>query len=396
MQAMNLLKNGLVFFAVTASTAMAGAPERSDQGIAVGPGRLNLSAAVEAAQDSNIYLSKSATGSTIIKPGAGIGYIYEARKGMIAIGYNVQMLFYSRSPEGNNAVHQTGTFDAGYEFMKDSRFTLTDRFMSTTDQASNELTARTRRNQNDAGLDVDVVTGGNWFAGLGAGHVLYQFLDKDLSKELDRTELTVAPRIGTVIGSKSKGYVKVEMGMMTYDNAKLLRDNLTWHVLAGVNGDISSRITGTAELGVFMRSYKDSPSVYEDPGMEPSANVRLTWESPPGIKVSLGLSRDPVEAVWGRFYVSTTGSLGLSKDIGEKFTVGIMGELGQDAYENIPGSVVPIRKDTIAQAGANAGYRVIKNVQVRLSDLYRKRSSADYPYFDYADNVVSCGVFAAF
>jgi hypothetical protein len=367
-------------------------PPTSD--IKVGPGNLHINASVEAAQDSNIYLSETATGSLIIKPGGGIGYSYEAKRGMIAIGYDVQGLIFSRSPDGNNALHQTGAFDAGYEFMKDGRFTVTDRFQATTDQASNELTARERRNQNNAGADV--VYGGKWFVGVGVDHVFVQYLKKDMADLLGRTELTIAPRIGTMLGSKTKGYVKVGMGIVTYDNALLLRDNSTLNILVGVQGQISSKITGVTELGVFTRTYKDSSSIWVDPGTNVAANVRLKWEAPAGINVALGLSRAPVESVWGRYYVSTGLNLGMTKDFGSKFSAGIVGGLSQDAYEELPGSTQPNRTDNIIQVGVSLGYEVMKNVRLKVSDLYRSRASADYPHFDYSDNVVSGGVYAAF
>jgi len=403
MQSMNMIKGGLVFFALAAGAGLVRpAVARSDSMLAA-PRKdvrwsgltVNRDARVEVAQDSNIYLSKTATGSLIVKPGAGIGFAFERPRGTIGIGYDLQLLLYGRYSRGNNAVHQTGTLQAGYEFRKDSRVAVTDRFMSTTDQASNELTGRTRRNQNNAGLDVDAALGRKQFIGIAVDHVLHRYLDAKLSDIMDRGELTIAPRAGLLIGPKTRGYLKFALGNTAYDDKKLKKDSSTQNYLAGVNGEISARITGTAEAGFFTRSYKDSSTIFADPKPSPTVNVGLKWVAPRGVNVALSASRGMAEAVWGRYSVSTGVNLGVGKNFGPKLTAGIVGGFSSDAYEERSGAAKSRRTDRITQGGVNVGYEVRKNIRLKLADLYRARGS-DFEEFKYSDNVVTARVFAAF
>jgi hypothetical protein len=393
MQSMNVMKTGLVLLSLVASVAGASVLEQPSKDVKWGGKTIHRNIGVEVSQDSNIYLSKTATGSLIIKPGAALGISSESRRSLLALGYEIQLLKYTRSPAGNDAIHHTINFNAGYNFKSESRITFTDKYMITTDQASSEISARSKRNQNNASADLDVVAGRKRFLGIGVDHVMHRYEDPQLKLMLDRGELTISPRVGLMIGPKTKGYVKFTLETVTYTNGLLKKNNSTQSFLGGVNGEIMARVSGTAEVGIFMRSYSDSPTVYSDPASSPAVHVGLKWDAPHGVNVMLAATRGPVESVYGRYYISTAVNLGATKDFGKKFSAGLVAGSVTDAYEAELGQGV--RSDSIIQAGVNFGYEVMKDVRLKLSDLYRNRAS-NFDQFKYSDNVISLGAFAAF
>lgn len=377
--------------AVFAGAVFSGA---ASTGAAAGPVSLTNHVGVVGLHDDNIYLSRSATaGSAIGKLIYDLSLGLEGKQLRMTAGYGLEVLQYAEAPGTNNAVHQSAGLAGSCEFGKGKRIGLTDKFTATTDPASNELVERARRNQNDAAFKADFEIGPRLFLGLDAAHVTHYYMRDRLADMLNRKETAGGPRVGVRIGPKTRSYVRYAYRDIAYDFTGGTKDNLTHTIVAGAEGEFTSRLTGTVEAGVFLRDYAATSSTRVTDSMtSPAAKLGLAWAGPGGVAVSLTGARGPQEGLYNRFYTSSTLGAGLSRTV-KRWKLGLLGSYGWDEYPDVVSGSTrnENREDGILQAGGSAGFQALKWLAVQGAVLYRSRES-NQDEFDYSDTVVSLGI----
>lgn len=356
--------------------------------------RLDRRATLAIAYDDNIYLSPTATGSAIGRFDHDLGLSLAGKRSQLRLGYGLTVMRYNENYWVNNLFHQTGTFSAGYEFGDRKRIALEDRFEATTDPASSEEVQRARRNRNDGRLDLDLGLGRVLYLGAEARHVLHYYLRDDMADLLNRKEVTAGPRIGFYVGPRTRLQARMRYQQITYDNILSTRNSTTPSVLVGLNGNVTRRITGRIEAGVFMRSYESTSStMLTDAMTSPEMDVALEWKGRGETGASLTASRGPREAIFNRFYTGTTIALGFTKQMGRRWKASVLGSYEIDEYPDalFAGAGSEERRDTLTQAGVKVSYRPANAMELRAEYLYRGRDSNLYG-FDYADNVLTGGL----
>jgi hypothetical protein len=384
---------GAGFAALVAGACPAAEPEQA--GLKFGPVSAMFHLYAEQAQDSNIYLTRTATvASGIFQPGAGLMLGMFGKRGMWMVNYDARMLQYSVAPKTNNAFNQTIGFGAAYDGGMNRKFSLNDSFQNTTDPASNEATARAKRSQNDATGAIDWPLGRKVFIGLEGRDTIHKYAKKELGNILDRNELGIGPRVGYELGPKTRTFLKYEYGSVAYSQTMAGKDNTTSTIVGGVEGDITSRITGRIEAGVYMRSYELSNTAYTNSQNSAALNAKVTWKAPAEVTVVVMAARAPREGVFNRFYVSTLGAFEISKPLMEKkLTVGVNAMFSNDQYPDTVtnAGVKMTRTDTIIQGGPVVMWQAAKHAQVRGSYLYRSRASTVETY-RYTDGIATVGL----
>ena len=379
----------------TAGYAKAPAAPQEQTRLKFGPVSALTHIYVEQAQDNNIYLTRTSTVSSgIFQPGAGLMLGIFGKRGMVELDYDVRMLQYSVKPKTNNAVHQTAGLGAVYDFGMKRKVSLDDNFQSTTDPASNEVTARAHRNQNDVNGSVDWPLGKKAFVGVEVRDTIHVYMKKELADIMDRNELGIGPRIGYDLSAKTRTFLKYDIGSVTYSTTAAGKDNSTGTILGGVEGELTSRITGRVELGVYSRKYDLSSTLMTNSQSSAAANAKVTWKAPEEITVVVMAARGPKEGIFNRFYVSTLGALDISKPFMKgEITPSLNAMFSNDQYPDTVaiGTEKFDRTDTIIQAGASIVWQAAKYAQVRGGYLYRSRAS-NVEIYKYTDGIGTVGL----
>ena len=407
-----LMRNGLKFAAgavaaVVATASCLGsvshAAKKKEEGSRFS---LHRHAVLAASYDDNIYLSRTgAVGSAIGKFEHELGLSLEGKRSLLQLGYGVTVMRYNENYWINNVFHQLGNFAAIFELGERKRISLTDRFEATTDPASSEQVRRARRNHNDGRFSLELGLGRRMFLGAEVRHEIHYYLGYsgtewtgtgavNLGDLLNRKELTAGPRIGVYVGPKTLLHLRLNHQTITYDYAQSTRDSTTPSVLVGLEGSVTSRITGRIEAGVFMRSYETTSStLLTDAVTSPAVDISLEWKGAGETGASLMVSRAPREAIFNRFYTGNTVALGITKQLGRRWKAMVLGSYGMDEYpdEFWTGTATETRTDTLTQAGLAVCYRPRKTLEGRLEFLNRSRAS-NIEEYDYQNNVLTAGL----
>ncbi len=346
--------------------------------------------------DSNIFLApKNATSAWIAEPSAALGIGIKGKKASLNVGYEIAPQIYSVYQKVNNAVQQTAALSTQVEYMPEGLIGLDDQFRITADPASSELTARSLRNQNDAALLFDLPVGPKLYAGLRVIDTIHHYRVASLAPLLDRNELLAGIRLGLRPSAKTKVFGFFKSSNVNFKSASSFNDSTGSLIGAGVEGEITSRITGLVEANTVSRKYSQTltgeTSEYTTGGFTAS----LKWDGPSSISVSLAGGRSFVESVFNRYYMQTGGSLAVTKELNKRFSVQVLGAYGVDQYPDAraaflaDGTLLDARRrDTNMTVGLNLSYHLIEKQTFKLGYLMRTRSS-NFDTYKYTDNQLS-------
>jgi len=307
--------------------------------------------------DDNIYLTKENTKSSIISstqlfaeylnniPNSGLKLGAKAN-----LGYNA----YSESPAKNDYMN------AGLGFnLSNNRFFLAEDFLYTADPATSELTERAKRMNNIASFRFKTSLEKRFSIGFLVSDIYDKYVDDDFS-DLDKNRINAGAQLYYNVSSKTSFYLGYLVSRIDYEKESV-RESFGNSVSLGVNGKVSKKIKGTAQVSFDTRSYdKELENADRNTSLF-GYLVSLTYE--PTHKNSLVLSgeRKMEESTFAnnRYYISTEVGLQYKQEILTKWTAGIFA-----SYENM-------------------GYPETVNDINRSDDLIKVRPSIEYKFKEY-------------
>jgi hypothetical protein len=347
---------------------------------------------IAATNDSNIFLApKNATSAWIAQPSAALGIGIKGKKSSLMAGYEIAPQVYSVWQKVNNAVHQTAALSAQVEYMPEGLIGLDDQFRVTADPASSELTARSLRNQNDGAFLFDLPIGSKLYAGLRVVDTIHHYRVANLAPLLDRNEMLAGLRLGLRPSAKTKVYGFFKSSNVNFKSASSYNDSTGSLVGAGVEGEITSRITGLIEANSVARKYSKTLTGETTDYTTGGFTASLKWDGPSSVNVALAGGRSFVESVFNRYYMQTGGSLAVTKELNKRFSVQVLGAYGVDQYPDAraaflaDGTLLDARrKDTNMTAGLSLSYHLVEKQTFKLGYLMRSRSS-NFDTYKYTD-----------
>ncbi|MEK7765528.1 MAG: outer membrane beta-barrel protein, partial [bacterium] len=315
--------------------ACCGPAAAASAGVHLGAAELKPRLGLEASYDDNIFLqSVTPTGSTILRVTPGLDVRLERKRMKLRGGYELSSLNYAIFPKANNALHQTGYVAFSQEFAKAASFSLEEAFKATTDPASSELTERAKRAQNDVGIGLELPLSGKTFAGVRVSDTLTCYRRASLAALLDRDEVLAGLRGGYVLTAKTRTYAFARYASVAYVT-NLSNESSGLLAGAGLQGEITKRITGTLELGSMSRHYTRTVSGGTRDTTAPRYDVALTWEGPRDWKVRVNGERGFSDSVFNRFFVTSALGGNVSKPLGKHAKVAVLGSWGLDQYPDL-------------------------------------------------------------
>jgi len=425
----------LVAGAASAAPARPVAPRRAAAPAAARPAaadeggiRILPRIGIAATMDSNIFLTSANPTSSpyetqsawIAEPSVALGIRARGRKSLLQAGYELTPRIYSHAQNANNAVHQTAALAAQIEYMPDGLIGLDDQFRVTTDPATSEETRRALRNQNDAGFMFDLPVGSKFYAGIRVTDTIHHYrqsstdFSRSLSDLFDRNELAAALRLGLRPTPKTKAYGFYRNVSVNFKSASSYGDSTGSHVGAGIEGEITSRLTGIIEVNSMARSYKQAvageaaPTAAAGSTVTESSDyttggftVSLKWEGPTGWSALVSGGRGFQESLFNRYSIQTGGTVAVTKELDKRFSVQVVGSYLADAYPNArsvaiqdptaPGGTslkYARRADGNLSVGLNLSYHLIERQTLKLGYLMRQRSS-NFSVYKYSDNQIT-------
>lgn len=358
--------------------------------------RIKARVGLAATYDTNVFLSAEEAKSAIIgQPSAEAGLRMKGKKASLGLGYEIAPQIYSAYQKANNAIHQKFALSGAYEFKEGGIVGLDDMFRVTADPATSELTERAERNQNDGAFMLDLPVGPKLYIGARAADTIHHYRTAVLAPLLDRNELTVGGRLGLRPTPRTKAYGFFRSASVDFKSASSYNDSTGNLIGAGLEGEITARIKGLVEANTVSRSYSRTLSGETSDYTTGGFAVSLMWEGPEAWSVLVAGGRGFQESVFNRYYVTTSGSLSVTKGIGKKFSVKVLGSYGVDQYPNAriaflgDGTLLEARrKDSNMSAGFTLSYALMQRQTMKLGYLMRSRSS-NFDTYKYSDSQIT-------
>ncbi|OGS06469.1 MAG: hypothetical protein A2270_07220 [Elusimicrobia bacterium RIFOXYA12_FULL_51_18] len=345
--------------------------------------------------DSNIYLTRDiAKASLINRSSAGIGFMSkEGSRLAIKGAYSIEGLFYSRAHRINDAVHHNANINVEQKLAGDRTLVLDEKYMATTDQATSELTARSKRVQNIAGLNFYSPLRGRLGFGIDVQHTVNDYLSSR-NKALDRDEILAGADLNFKLQPKTKLFAAYHFGSLKYKERTLAGsgDALYSNVDLGLTGNIAPKLTGNLTAGAQFRLYRKDLADASNSRTTGGYGAQLNWRPMEKTEVVLYGKRANVESTFAdsRFYTSTLNDLSASREL-NKFKAGVGISYESVRYpEETPGSNAK-RRDSNYNGRATLDYNVQKWLKAGVGYNYKTRRSNERSN-NYVDNVVTLEV----
>lgn len=326
----------------------------------------HLTASQTLSYDDNIYLTDKDTKDSFIST-TRVGADYQAHipsTGLklaadAGVGYNA----YNEDHNKNNYWEALGGFG-----ISNDQFQIGDRVLYTSDPANSSLTERKER-MNNTGYISYVTSREKMFGvGVSASDSYDRYFSSDM-QYLNRNRLNLGAQLYYNMTAKTNFFVEYMFSDITYKTNK--DNNSVGSTLGlGVNGQIASKVTGTAKVTYAMRDYDHSLAGSDDYSDLLGYYVALTWKPTTRNVVRLSGERKMEETLWAnnRYFADTLISLYISHKLTDKFTAALT--LGWEQMDYA---------------------KRVNNVK-RSDDLYIVRPELDYQFKEW----LSAGVWYQF
>ncbi|MDD2524059.1 MAG: outer membrane beta-barrel protein [Endomicrobiaceae bacterium] len=277
----------------------------------------------------------------------------------VNVGYNA----YTQDTAKNNFLN-TG-LDV---VLENNKFTLKESFIYTSDPASSDLTERAQRMSNVALFEFRT----SLEKMFSVGFVMSDLYDKYVEEKfeyLDRNRLNSGVQLFYNLSPKTSFFVEYLFSNINYQtNAN--SDSLGNSFIAGVNGQIASKVKGTAQVSYDQRNYDKEVNGAKKDADLCGYLVSLAYTPTTQNAITLSGERKMQETLYGanRYYVSTSVALELKQKIYQKWEASLL-----LAYEKM-------------------SYPISFNNVDRNDDLYRVIPSVEYNFTE----TLSAGVWYQF
>lgn len=285
---------------------------------------LTFTASENVTYDDNIYLTKDDTKGSVISttrvgaqyaaniPGSGLELSANA-----LVGYNA----YTEKPSTNNYWDTLAGVQLQNDYMK-----LGDRFIYTSDPANSALTDRAKRVQNVGYLALKTSTEKTFGLGITAEDIFDRYM-KSAWDSLNRNRVNLGAQAFYNVSPKTNFFVEYVYSDIHYaDND--VNNSTGGSVGLGVNGQLASKVTGTAKVTYDMRDYKNDLAGAKNYNDMVGYLAALEWQPTEQNVIKLSGQRQMEETTAyvgnpNRYFADTLVSLYGSQKIYDKWTASL-------------------------------------------------------------------------
>jgi len=354
-------------------------------------GNLKFLASEEVKYDDNIYLTNSDKKDSFISS-TKLGAKYEAQipntslKGLFSAvgGYNA----YTEKNDKN------GYWDAlAIAEISNKNFTLGDRFLLTSDPVNSEQTERAKRINNNAYASFITSKEKMFSLGFKVSDDYTRYFEDEF-KALNRNRINAGIGAYYNISSKTSLFAEYTYTDIDYDKNK---DNNSYGgiVALGVEGQIASKVKGTAKATYNYRNYDHDLAGYDNYADLFGYEVSLAWTPTSRNLIKLTGERTFEETLFtnNRYFIDTGVNLYMAQRI-NKLTLGL--NLGYDnlAYQKEVSNIK--RKDDVYTVRPEIDYQLKDWLNIGAWYQFRKRASNMSDDYEYDNNRVGAYIKAIF
>lgn len=335
----------VIFSALCAATAA----------FAAGPVDVLVSESVT--YDDNIYLTKNnEKESFIFTTRAGLGYKGQLPESGLkvnaggAVGYNA----YTEKPSKNN--FWESSLNAG---ISNENLSVNDAFLFTSEPANSEQTDRTKRLSNKFTASYTTTHEKLFSVGLSVGDNFNRYLASRMHY-LNRNRVDVGAKIYYNFTPKSNVFVEYAFSDTVYRENQA--NNSVGHKVGlGINTQIASKVSGTAEITYDMRDYSHDRGFATNHPDLIGYYTALTWNATARDTFTLAGERDMEETIFGdnRYFADSVVSLAMKHQFNSKWAAALT-----TAWENLH-------------------YSVSVNDKKRNDNLFTVRPEVNYAFQDW-------------
>ncbi len=364
----------------------------------------HLMASQTLSYDDNIYLTDKKTKDSMIST-TRVGADYQANipsTGLklaadAGVGYNA----YTENHDKNNYWEALGGFGISNEQLK-----LGDRVLYTSDPANNELTDRKKR-LNNTGYFSYVTSHDKMFGvGILASDSYDHYYESDM-QYLNRNRLNLGAQLYYNMTAKTHFFAEYIYSDIDYQKTTAKISNSHSHSVGlGVDGQIASKVTGTAKITYDMRDYEGTQAAgYDKHNDLLGYYVALAWHPSTRNVLRLSGARKMEETRYGtnRYFADTVIALYGAHKLTDKFTASLNLAWEDMAYAKRVNNVK--RDDTLWTVRPELDYQFMDWLsagvwyQFRLRDSNARRGATG-PHanesYDYSSNKAGIFVKAVF
>lgn len=311
--------------------------------------------------DDNIYLTKDGEKSSAISStqlAAKYNNSIPNSSFRINAGLNVGYNAYTEAPAKNDYMNAGVNFGLNNEFLK-----FDEKFVYTADPATSELTEREKRINNKVSLGYKTSTNKKISLGVFAADT-YDRYTEESNNALNRNRIDVGAKVYYNLSAKTSLYAGYGLGIINYENKSFYNkknDSLNHSVVAGVEGDITAKINGKAQVSYDYRKYDKVAEGLKDNASLVGYLLSLNYEPSNRNSLTLSGERKMEESTYGRnrYYISTQIGVEYRQRIFTKWTASLYA-----AYENM-------------------GYPESVDNKNRNDDLLNIKPSIEYRFKEY-------------
>lgn len=282
---------------------------------------VNFTVSEDLSYDDNIYLTKDDTEGSMISstrvgadyaaniPGSGLEL---SAQGLV--GYNA----YTKDSSTNNYWDALAGVQLQNDWMK-----VGDRFIYTSDPANSELTDRAERIQNLGYVSFKTSSEKMFGVGISVDDIFDRYMKSEWSY-LNRNRVNLGAQVYYNLSPKTNFFLEYVYSDISYQDNKL-NESTGNSVGLGVNGQLASKVTGTAKLTWDMRDYDHSIDGISDYNDLLGYYVALEWQPTTQNTIRLSGTRRMEETLYGnnRYFADTLVSLYGSQKIYDKWTASL-------------------------------------------------------------------------
>jgi hypothetical protein len=280
------------------------------------------------------------------------------------IGYNA----YTEAPAKNDYMN------AGLGVnLSNSKFYLEDKFLYTADPATSELTDRVNRINNFASFRFRSSLERMFSIGFVASDSLDRYQEAEY-ENLSRNRFNVGAQLYYNISSKTSIYAGYLFSAINYEKDKD-KNSLGNSFDLGVNGNITQKIKGTAQVSYDTRKYDTDIEGLDNSGELFGYLLSLKYEPTSQNSLSLFGERKMEETIYenNRYYVSTEIGLEYKQKIYNKWSVALLTSYENLAYPKKIGDVK--RSDDLFKVKPSVEYKFKEYLFASLWYQFRNKSS---------------------
>ncbi len=289
--------------------------------VAASASPVTFSVSEDFSYDDNIYLTDGDETDSFISA-TNVGAQYKANipgsglelsaNGLV--GYNA----YTEDSSTNNFWNAAGSVQ-----LKNSWLNVGDNFIYTSDPANSALTERAERIQNIGYVSFKTSSEKKFGVGISADDVFDRYMKSEWSY-LNRNRVNLGAQLYYNVSPKTNFFAEYTYSDINYQDNKE-NESTGNSVGLGVNGQLASKLSGTAKITYDMRDYDESIAGVDSYNDLVGYYVALEWQPTARNTVRLSGQRRMEETLYGnnRYFADTLVSLYASQKIYDKWTASL-------------------------------------------------------------------------